>query len=74
MFICHAWSLRSWRQEKAQRQEEGHEEGQQKDAVQLWQVKTSQNKALYSRVKAEAKRKFDGVSERVCKCVAGTRI
>ena len=26
--------------------------------MQLWQVKTSQNKALYSSVKAEAKRKF----------------
>ena len=65
----------AWWQEKAQRQEEGHEEGQQEDAVQLWQVKTSQlNKALYSRVKAEAKRKFDGLPQRVCKCVAGARI
>ena len=42
MFICHAWSLRSRWQEKAQRQEKRHEEGQQEDAVQLWQVKTSQ--------------------------------
>ena len=33
MFICHAWSLRSRWQEKAQRQEKRHEEGQQKDVM-----------------------------------------
>jgi len=40
--LRHAWSLRSWRQKKARWQEKGYEEGQQEDAVQLWQVKTSQ--------------------------------
>jgi hypothetical protein len=43
LLICHAWTLRNWWQEEAQRQEEGYEEGQQEDAVQLWQVKTSQS-------------------------------
>jgi hypothetical protein len=40
--LRHAWTLRSWWQEEAQRQKEGYEEGQQEDAVQLWQVKTFQ--------------------------------